>query len=135
MFDTYNARGATQYVPYEKTVTTNNAPTDASIALYEEIKEKAYKSILHSIIIENNVFSVSTIVYEDYLSFSVKAQYKFILNGKEYSNEFELEDYKIKAQGMDYVVDEIYKKVTHHIAVSICQPLLEKSSQHIRRFR
>jgi len=33
-------------VPYEKTVIEKRAPTDDSIRLYEEIKTKAYKSII-----------------------------------------------------------------------------------------
>ena len=47
----------TEHVPYEKSIVEHRAPTDDSIRIWEEMKEKAYKSILGSIELRDNALT------------------------------------------------------------------------------
>jgi hypothetical protein len=120
MFDTtINKR--TEHIPYAKsvTVTEHKAPTDASIKLYEEIKDRAYKSIIDSIKINNNDISFSAISYRDAASFMTKARYKIIINGKENTGEINLDQGLIDMKGNEYLVKEIIENVSKHITAII----------------
>lgn len=46
--------GRTEYVPFEKSVTVHEhrAPTDASIAIYRELEEKAWDSVISKLVEE-----------------------------------------------------------------------------------
>ena len=79
--------GRTEYVPYEKAVTENRAPTDDSIRIYDEIKTKAYDSILDSIIISDNNFNAKAIVYVDLGTMSRVCKYSFTINGLKINDE------------------------------------------------
>lgn len=72
-----------EYVPYTTTIVENRAPTDESIRLYEEIKEKAYKSILDAIRVESNTLNLSAILYEDISTHNHTCQYKVKLNNEQ----------------------------------------------------
>ena len=48
-------RSHTEYVPYEKTVTVNRAPTDKSVELLKEFEDKAMAKIIETYFIENAV--------------------------------------------------------------------------------
>jgi hypothetical protein len=88
MFDrTYVLPHRTEYVPYEKTTIEKRAPTDDSIRIYEEIKGKAYKSILDTIEINDNSFNVKAIVYDEMLTMERVCKFSFTLNGREISDE------------------------------------------------
>ncbi len=80
-------RTRTEYVPYEKTVIEKRAPTDDSIRIYEEIKGKAYKSILDTIEINDNSFNVRAIVYDEMLTMERVCKFSFTINGQEISDE------------------------------------------------
>jgi len=73
----------TRHVPYEKTVTIKRAPTDESIRLWDEMKDKAYKSILGTLVVSDNSLNLSAIAYRDMLSLEFKVAYKVVLNGRD----------------------------------------------------
>jgi len=90
MFDAYVTRSR-EYVPYDKTVTVNRAPTDESIKLWEEMKEKAYKSIIHKIQISDNVVNGKAIVYNDIPSMDEACMYEVVVNGRKFEGKFVVE--------------------------------------------
>ncbi len=49
MFDYKILINRTEFIPYEKTIIEKRAPTDESIRLWNEIKEKAYATIRDTI--------------------------------------------------------------------------------------
>lgn len=124
MFDTYHSK---EYVPYEKNivVTEKKAPTDESIRLYEEIKEKAYKSILDSFTINENNISFSVIAYRDKLCMEDVIQYKFILNGKEFVGKDKVGVYGLLSK--EDVFRNIYASISQEIAEMLMTDLLKSN--------
>lgn len=115
MFDKIILRPTqTEYVPYEKTVIEKRAPTDDSIRIYEEIKEKAYNSILDSIKINTNEFNLKAIVYEDLLSYQTVCKYEFSINGRIITDKIILEKYNSKdeSQLLKIISNECSKKLS-----------------------
>ena len=104
-----------EHIPYEKTVIEKRAVTDDSIRLYEEIKEKAYKSILNTIELKDNSFNFTAMFYEEH--FDKVCKYRFTLNGKEIAGE-------VKSSELDFahkrnIVEHILKKLSDHIATNV----------------
>jgi len=128
MFD-FHSFMATEYVPYTKNVniTEVKAPTDASINLYGEIKEKAYKSILDSIVVNDNIFNSKSIMYKDWASYQEILKYSFTLNGKEYTGEY---PHNIDNIDNPYAkIKGIYKSLSDQIAGQILGPLVQYYSK------
>ena len=112
----------TEHVPYEKTVTVNRAPTDESIKLWEEMKEKAYKSLLGQIHIKNNVVEASAIIYQDIYAARKIMKYRFLLNGKEFIDQVELGFHETCERD---VLRLLYKKVSEKISSQLTISMLE----------
>lgn len=110
-------RTVTERVPYEKTVVEKRAPTDDSIRLYDEIKEKAYNSILGTIEIRDNSLNVVAILYEDFLAYHKVCKYRLKLNGKEITGE--IRSSEVDLQDRQALLQEIVDKASRHIAVEI----------------
>jgi hypothetical protein len=122
MFDTiYQGRTHTEYIPYEKTVKEIRAPTDDSIKLYGEIKEKAYKSILDSFYLEDNIFKASIMVYQDIMSDERVCMYKYTLNGIEYQDEFRSRNFKI--ENKSDIIHNVIKGISDQIAITLTQKM------------
>ena len=76
----------TEHVPFEKSVTIHEhkAPTDESIKLYEELREKALRSCVNWGQINNNLLEdVRYISYEETNGFSKRVKIVFKINGRE----------------------------------------------------
>lgn len=85
MFNTYITKtGRDSIVPYEKTVTEIKAPTDDSIKLYEEIKEKAFKSILSVWKIKDNLIEAEICFFANKCTIEQEVLLIYKLNGKEF---------------------------------------------------
>lgn len=120
MFDTY-VSGKTEYVPYEKSIVEHRAPTDDSIRLWEQMKEKAYKSILDTIEIRDNCVNVNSIVYDDMLTLSKVCSYRLLLNGKEITGEVRWSSNELKSKAELY--HKIVDSAARDIAVEIVKAL------------
>lgn len=103
--------------PYEKTIIECKAPTDASIKLYEEIKEKAYKSIIDTIEIKNNILNVSAIIYKELLSYNIICKYTLKLNDANINGKIEVKEYD---------KDDLYKKIVEAASKFIAIELINK---------
>lgn len=110
-------QNTTEYVPYEKTVTVNRAPTDESIKLYEEMKAKAYGSLLQTISINDNELSCAAQIWRDMHSDKIIMAWRFLLNGKEYKGETDVEVWPLKDRHA--VLDKIYESVAGKIALNL----------------
>ena len=107
-----------EHIPYVKTINIGRAPTDESIKLCDEFKEKAYKSILESMQHTDNTFSFNAIVYQDANSFNKKLKYEFMLNGKAYSSEIAIDRKHVGNNYIEYV-EKIYNDLAKQIAMFI----------------
>lgn len=126
MFDHYTVRGK-EYIPYEKSVSVveKRAPTDDSIRLYAEIKEKAYSSVLSTIELQDNILNLSAIVYEEVNSMHKVCKYRLTLNGKEILGEKRIDALDIKTKDIREVYSEIVNDISQYIAVEILKEVEE----------
>ena len=116
MFDSKILINRTEFIPYEKTIIEKRAPTDESIRLWNEIKEKAYASILDTIELKSNTLALNAIAYFDHLSYRKVLRYKIILNGESFTGDISLDlwDYT-KTELIRKIVDEVSKRISIQI--------------------
>jgi hypothetical protein len=107
-----------EYFPYTKTVIEKRAPTDDSIRLYDEIKEKAYKSILKTIELNDNTFNLNAILYNEWSSNHNVCQYRFTLNGKEFTGEIKSSNFNLGDKSV------IYRKIFEGVAQTITTQIM-----------
>jgi hypothetical protein len=110
-------RERTHYVPYEKTVHEHRAPTDESIRLYKEMKEKAEQSVLDSFELENNLVNARVVVCKsaEYFNQKLQVHYKTMINGHEFTGVVKVED----TLSRDAMVEKIVSELSKHIAIEI----------------
>lgn len=121
--------GGTQdrLVPYEKTVIEKRAPTDDSIRLYEEIKTKAYKSIIDSMEVNDNLVNFKAIIFEDYLMDNLKCVYAIKLNGKVIDGETIIAKSDIAVMRLDVrrvIFDHMARHIAKDLVMSIAKDLV-----------
>ena len=105
--------------PYERTIHEHRAPTDDSIRLYEEMKEKAYKSILDTIKINDNILNLKAIIYKD-PSHNHICSYSLTLNGEEFSGKFTISDFELQiAEDKGEVLRRVVENISKVLAVRI----------------
>lgn len=108
-----------EYVPYVKI--EQRAPTDDSIRLFNEFRDKAYDSILDTIQINNNIINGKAIIYQDLCEFSKRLRYEIIVNGKDIKGDILIEDnildrkneiiFKMCQRLSDEIVKELLKNI------------------------
>jgi len=109
-------------VPYAKTVTIteHKAPTDESIKLYNELLEKAEKSLLEVMTIKSSVLGeVKIAIYRRVDNFLVPmvARFRFVLNGETFDGEIHIETETYGRVDFNEIVSmEVFKKYTEVIA-------------------
>ena len=77
-----------EMVPYEKSVTIKRAPTDESVAILNEMQEKAMQNLIKTVNVKDN--SMNAVVFYSLHGMdrdSIKFIAKFSFNGKEYKLE------------------------------------------------
>jgi Trm5-related predicted tRNA methylase len=124
----------TEHVPYEKTITEIKAPTDESIKLYKEIREKAYDSILQSFEIKSSIVELKGIFFLENPS-SIELEYIIVykINNKEFKvkGSFDkLELRQLHLRGSSFNVpekcyDEVLKAVYKDFSDKIITGLFE----------
>lgn len=129
---------AKEYVPYEKsvnvTVNEHRATTDKSIQLLNEFQEKAQKNIIDFVLLEDNIFKASFMIFQDDVVFDqIIIHIQFLLNGAKYSIEEKMRkrDYENEIR-VEYLGSEnehtrqkfILKKIHKIIAEIIAKELL-----------
>ena len=104
----------TEHVPYVKTVIEKRAPTDDSIRIYEEVKEKAYASIVDTIEIRDNAVNIKAILYRDLFTFAHICKYVVRINGHKLKGEIDISEFDFKDK-FEFV-NLIFKRVSEHLA-------------------
>ncbi len=85
MFDrTVIQTGSDTYIPYEKSVKVERAPTDKSVELLNEMQAAAKKNLIKHIVLKNNSLSGSVSIFKNGACRNTTVLYRYILNGKEY---------------------------------------------------
>ena len=92
MFDRNIRVEASDYVPCEKTVKEIKAPTDASIALYAELVEKARAALVRTMQVTNNCISFNLNIYEQADRMQPVCHYLIQINGHSLTGDFDILD-------------------------------------------
>lgn len=124
---TFIAQPRTQYVPYEKEVTIHEhrAPTDESIKLFDELKEKAIRSVTHSVKLNNNkIDAVSAFVVSNVgLTITDELVIRFILNGENMEFAIKIDRHSFyssdKYDFQQKILNEMYKQLSNQIAAYV----------------
>jgi len=133
MFDTHNHHEA---APYAKTVTVteHKAPTDESIRLYEEIKTKAYKSIVDTIDLKDNNIECSAVLFRDFSCFEIYLQYKLNLNGRVHEGSIPIKCFEnYSATDKLAVVRALIQRVSEHLTEHIFMSLDSFAQQDLMK--
>lgn len=79
-----------EYIPYEKTVTVNRAPTDESVKLLNEFQEKTINNLIEkgSIILPDCNFQTQYYKILDCFSNTIKCYLITKINGKKYEHNY-----------------------------------------------
>lgn len=78
------------YSPRNIDIHEHRAPTDESIKIFNELKEKASASILDSFIVKNNRFDTELAVFLSMEDYSKIISYKMMINGKPLTGKFKI---------------------------------------------
>jgi hypothetical protein len=109
------------YVPYEKEVTINRAPTDESIKLYDEYLQKTIDRIIDSFVIKHNILNdIQVFAIVSPIGFTTEVCFKFNLNGKEFKLRKEVEKYS-----REDAIFEIFKHLTTEINKILYEELIK----------
>lgn len=108
---------STEYVPYEKTIIEKRAPTDDSIRIYDEMKDKVRKSIIDTIEINDNSFNVKAIAFNDFSTMEIVCSYAFTINGKEITGE--IRNREIYGYDKTSFVKKLFTKVAENLALEL----------------
>lgn len=102
-------RKETEFVPYEKTVTINRAPTDESVRLMKEFEEKALKKITDTYFVESSI--AKGIVFETIINPGLKGTryvVVFEINGKRHEVIQDFEEWKFKYRDTEATPAKIF---------------------------
>lgn len=115
MFNTYiTKKTEKEYIPYEKTITINRAPTDKSIELLKEFEEKSIQKIVDSFVINNNILNGIVVAFSNPCTRNITYRFKFNLNGKDYNFEERANDSDILDRYK--LMSRLYKLAAENIA-------------------
>ncbi|MGD9161254.1 MAG: hypothetical protein PVG39_22770, partial [Desulfobacteraceae bacterium] len=109
-------RSSREYVPYEKTVIEKRAPTDDSIRLYKEMEDKVRKSVIDSIVIddEGTGLKIAAVLYEDFTNETSVCDWRINFNNGIIYDRFRVPmDWKFgsKHDLLNKVYDELGKQI------------------------
>ena len=126
-----NVRNVIEHTTVEKTIKEVKAPTDESIKLYSEMKEKAYDSILMTLDASDNTLGIKAIVYRDHIEFCTWCKYILLLNGREIKGEIQIHEFEIADGDKLAVMKRIYKDASDYIANELIEYMLkDRENRH-----
>ena len=110
----------TEHVPYNQTVHIHKAPTDDSIRLVEEYKEKIMKGIIDKVNVQDNLLN-GLVMYVShghcpYPEGEHELFYKFSINNERIEGSC-----KFKAGKREDILKLLFEKIKEHIAIKIVE--------------
>lgn len=118
MFDKIVVRPVqTEYVPYEKTIIEKRAPTDDSIRIFDEMKQKAFGAVVESILVNDNTINFAAGIFDDPQGYRKIFMYRLVVNGKLIEGDIKLEQSRIYSQ--QELIEAVFKALAESIAVDL----------------
>lgn len=118
------------YVRKHIEVTEHRAPTDDSIALLNEMTQKALDNIARQLTTGNNYLQITAFVYDDYRMQDRHWCAKLTLNGKDHVIEVVLPYYQYDSH--EKMARALYDRVVDILAREIMEPLWHEMQRSIR---
>lgn len=139
MFDFFTIETAPEYTHHtsEVSVTEKKAPTDESLRLLKEMREKARESITFDKDLEDNGFKFRATIYERFEEGTMVCQIKFKLNGR--IEEFEVEQSRYESQRQNEhperlfatkILDAVRERVSKTISENIIHLLMSNNKNN-----
>ena len=103
--------------PYEKTVTEIKAPTDDSIRLWNEMLNKARKSLIQDCSLKNNKINLSAALFENpHKHYTRSITYMLIINGIEFNGLVELNNSEITPRIIHIkIIEDLSKDIARNL--------------------
>lgn len=126
MFDSYYVGKDCGFTsPSSIDVTINRAPTDKSVELLKEMQEKAIKSIVTELKVQDNIFNgIMTVFSLDYMRMQYVIYYKFKINGKDFDIKETIDHLDLKFDSKDELLKRFFKTVSETLAVQLLTHVL-----------
>jgi len=136
-----------EYIPYEKSVTVNQtthehrAPTDESVRLLSEMREKALDSIVKELVVEFGTVKATVLMmlapdFTNVSLFNMRFMGKFNLNGKDHTFEGMLDTRTLRLPhdftGMRNDAELILKAFHKTLSEAIAGYMMEESQEFLR---
>lgn len=131
----YINQNHTEYVPYTKEVTIHEhkAPTDKSIALLNEMQEKAKANIIKTIKIDENFLkAIALFYYESHVEYRINFFIRFNLNGKDYEIKNYIDGFKWKEATYGNYINLIYNLLHEKFSQAISDELFKHLNPEIK---
>ena len=121
MFDSYYVGKDCGFTsPSSIDITISRAPTDKSIELLKEMQEKAIKSIVTELKVQDNIFNgIMTVFSLDYMRMQYVIYYKFKINGKDFDIKETIDHLDLKFDSKDELLKRFFKTVSETLAVQL----------------
>ncbi len=121
-------------VSYEKTVHEQRAPTNDSIKIYEEMKEKAFASTIDSFQIKNTTVDLAAAISRNMDSFGYSVYWRVILNDEKLEGEFHIDDFDPTTQDIatrrNNILRKIFKKISEQLAEKLTRQIFDQMQEH-----
>ena len=115
MFDKLYIESPRRDYPSHQEIHEHRAPTDESIKLLNEMREKTLKNIVAQFKVKNNVFSgIVTYFAEDFCNGDYNVVHKFKLNNIDYTVSKRIDKFDLK-RDKERVLRDFYTKVSQTI--------------------
>lgn len=125
----------TEYVPFEKTVTEVKAPTDDSIKLLNEFKQKALEDTMLLIEVKNTQFSFVGRYGVNASTLEPFGVIKFSFNGKEITKDLKLSQgispLQTKQQAREFLIEQYRQAIMECFTEDFVKPAI---MEYINRF-
>ena len=128
MFNRTVIENHTEYVPYEKEVTINRAPTDESVALLKDMEKSIMNKVVAQLTIKNNDLDVNGLFIQNDLPLNSYTFYGiFKMNGTTYKFNAEIDHFDLHEANLSYDrTNAVIKIIFDKISKVISGMLLEK---------
>jgi hypothetical protein len=126
MFDTYITKKEDRLVPYEKTVTEIKAPTDESIKLLNEWKDKLMEQIVGVYRVENCPMDMVAVQSVNPATRETLLAIKTTVNGKEYHHHYSINEELLSVKPFAEILrDKFQEIVTEHVGDIVQDTLIK----------
>ena len=128
MFDTVNVRSVTEVREVTLNVHEHRAPTDDSVKLLMEMRDKAYDSIIETLQMGDNNVKARAIMYRDHLEFCTRVRYQVTLNGEVLEGEEKVDIRDETHSGKYQIMRVIYERIAKHLAAQMVSKLASETT-------